>query len=130
MKISPFYFILIVASGIAQNLSAQGSTHESEILPYAIIVPRVDPPANPVKGMLIYHIGSQKLAYFDGLNWVEPDENIFIATSTSIRSIDDHFDKNFLIGSPQINSDGNFDHDKRMFFHKEKGAFRAGDPFL
>jgi hypothetical protein len=33
---------------------------------------------------------------------------------------------NFVIGSPQMNYDGVSNHNKRMFFNKEKGAFRVG----
>ena len=33
---------------------------------------------------------------------------------------------NFVFGSPQLDDDGNADHDKRMFFDKTTGAFRAG----
>lgn len=32
----------------------------------------------------------------------------------------------FVFGSPQLDDDGNADHDKRMFFDKTTGAFRAG----
>jgi hypothetical protein len=33
---------------------------------------------------------------------------------------------NFLFGSPQLDDDGNTDHDSRMFFNKRKRAFRVG----
>ncbi|MGB1041384.1 MAG: tail fiber domain-containing protein [Flavobacteriales bacterium] len=36
---------------------------------------------------------------------------------------------NFLFGSPQMNYNGNPLHSKKMFFNKEKGAFRVGYSF-
>ncbi|MGB0367792.1 MAG: tail fiber domain-containing protein [Flavobacteriales bacterium] len=33
---------------------------------------------------------------------------------------------NFVFGSPQLDDDGDVDHDNRLFFDKTKGAFRAG----
>ena len=38
----------------------------------------------------------------------------------------DQYNSDFVIGSPQLTDDGNTNHDKRMFFDKSKGAFRAG----
>lgn len=36
------------------------------------------------------------------------------------------YDADFVFGSPQLDDDGNEDHDARMFFDKSKGAFRVG----
>ncbi|PCI98597.1 MAG: hypothetical protein COB14_07720 [Alphaproteobacteria bacterium] len=35
----------------------------------------------------------------------------------------------FVFGSPQLDDDGDANHDNRMFFDKSKGAFRAGSTF-
>jgi len=36
------------------------------------------------------------------------------------------YDADFVFGSPQMDDDGDTDHDARMFFDKSKGAFRVG----
>ncbi|MHA1370480.1 MAG: hypothetical protein ACTSRA_12305 [Promethearchaeota archaeon] len=36
------------------------------------------------------------------------------------------YNEDFVFGSPQLDDDGDADHDYRMFFDKDKGAFRAG----
>ena len=38
----------------------------------------------------------------------------------------DHTTDNFVFGSPQLEDDGSSTHDRRMYFSKGKGAFRAG----
>ena len=38
----------------------------------------------------------------------------------------DYSTDDFVFGSPQMDDDGNIDHDYRMFFDKSNGAFRAG----
>jgi hypothetical protein len=44
----------------------------------------------------------------------------------TIRQKGDYDTTNFLFGSPQMDDDGDTLHGKRMFFNKEKGAFRVG----
>ena len=43
-----------------------------------------------------------------------------------VRNVGDHSVEDFVFGSPQLNDDGDTDHDKRMLFDKSKGAFRVG----
>lgn len=51
---------------------------------------------------------------------------IFEQHNNIVRTNLGHDSLNFVFGSPQINDDNNFNHDKRMLYSKEKGAFRAG----
>ncbi|MGB1040274.1 MAG: tail fiber domain-containing protein, partial [Flavobacteriales bacterium] len=51
---------------------------------------------------------------------------VFQQNQDDIRSPGGYDSLNFVFGSPQMNDDGNNDHLNRMFFNKEKGAFRAG----
>ncbi|MGB1040545.1 MAG: tail fiber domain-containing protein [Flavobacteriales bacterium] len=51
---------------------------------------------------------------------------VFQNNNGTIRSAGGYDTANFIVGSPQMDSDGNSDHDSRMFFNKEKGAFRVG----
>lgn len=37
------------------------------------------------------------------------------------------YNDDFVVGSPQLDDDGVTEHNRRMFFDKSKGAFRAGD---
>lgn len=56
------------------------------------------------------------------------DANAIFANTAGITSNENgtYASDNFVFGSPQLNDDGNTDHDVRMFFDKAKGAFRAG----
>lgn len=36
------------------------------------------------------------------------------------------YDEDFVVGSPQLDDDGDTSHDSRMFFNKSNGAFRSG----
>jgi hypothetical protein len=49
----------------------------------------------------------------------------FYTDSGVISQIHNYTD-DFVVGSPQLADDGDSDHDKRMWFDKSKGAFRAG----
>ena len=51
---------------------------------------------------------------------VNTDSLIREATNTN------QYNRDFLVGSPQLDDDGNTAHDKRFFFDKSKGAFRVG----
>lgn len=65
----------------------------------------------------------------DGLGVVTfetPTPVIFEEVSNVIREIDTSYDNDFVIGSPQLDDDGNAAHDSRMFFDKSKYAVRAG----
>ncbi|MCP4145527.1 MAG: hypothetical protein GY752_09635 [bacterium] len=68
------------------------------------------------------------------MTWTDPDSistgSIFeLYGDTTVRldtSVVDITATNFVFGSPQLDYDGNTDHDSRMFFDKGKGAFRVG----
>lgn len=53
---------------------------------------------------------------------------IFEEVSSVVRQDDAAagYDEDFVFGSPQLDDDANSAHDKRFFFDKSKGAFRAG----
>ncbi|MGB1040544.1 MAG: tail fiber domain-containing protein, partial [Flavobacteriales bacterium] len=53
--------------------------------------------------------------------------DVFENNSGDIRLVSGHDTANYIFGSPQMNHDGNNNHRSRMFFNKEKGAFRAGE---
>jgi hypothetical protein len=72
-----------------------------------------------------------------GLNCFTPDEvdaaSVFEVTGAAGSEVVRQVAANaplatsdFLFGSTQLNDTGNADHDRRMFFDKSKGAFRAG----
>ncbi len=52
----------------------------------------------------------------------EIDTNVIRVRAT----VADYATDDFVVGSPQLNDDGDATHDNRMFFDKSKGAFRAG----
>jgi hypothetical protein len=56
-------------------------------------------------------------------SWI--DDLPFISDSGVIRQKNNYTD-DFVVGSPQLDDDGNSAHDNRMWFDKSKGAFRAG----
>jgi hypothetical protein len=51
----------------------------------------------------------------------------FTSDGTTITETAAEYDVDFLVGSPTLADDGNVDHDKRMFFDKANGSFRAGE---
>lgn len=74
---------------------------------------------------------SGEVLAFDGSIWAcsatgggiwETDANVIRPTSGTA----DYATDDFVFGSPQLNDDGDTDHNNRMFFDKSKGAFRAG----
>ena len=56
-----------------------------------------------------------------------PYRNIFERTNTIVSNENgDYATDDFVFGSPQLNNDGNAAHQRRMFFDKSAGSFRAG----
>ncbi len=50
----------------------------------------------------------------------------FENASGVVRNTGTHITDSFVFGSPQLADDGDYTHDTRLFFHKYRGAFRAG----
>ena len=53
--------------------------------------------------------------------------NLFEDSSSVIREKSGGYDRDFIIGSPQLADDSDPAHDRRFWFDKSKGAFRAGE---
>jgi len=64
------------------------------------------------------------------LGWVDAGGGAFILDTAVVREdvsgAGNYATDDFVFGSPQLDDDADTDHDKRMFFDKSKGAFRAG----
>lgn len=62
------------------------------------------------------------------VSWSTPTGGAFEAVSGVVQgnSLVNITSDDFVFGSTQLADDGNTNHDKRMFFDKSKGAFRAG----
>jgi hypothetical protein len=88
-------------------------------------------------GMIRY--SSNNIAYCDGTSWKTLEtagaavSNIFRVTGAAGSEVVNSVDANvpyasadFVFGSPQLDRDGDANHEARMFFDKSKGAFRAG----
>ena len=69
--------------------------------------------------------------YLEQAAWSEAISSTAFTTSGGVtsNSTGDFEHDDFVFGSPQLDDDGNSDHDKRMFFDKSKAAFRAGVVF-
>lgn len=53
-------------------------------------------------------------------------QTVFEKNGTILRSISDYSTTDFVFGSPQLDDDGVLEHRSRMFFDKDKSAFRVG----
>lgn len=73
-------------------------------------------------GQIITTNGNGNLAW-------EDNQKLFENNKGTIRQKEGYDTTNFLFGSPQMDDDGNNNHYSRMFFNKDKGAFRAGYVF-
>ncbi|MCP4090939.1 MAG: hypothetical protein GY746_14285 [Gammaproteobacteria bacterium] len=67
------------------------------------------------------------------MTWTDPDSistaSVFELHGDTVRldtNVVDISAADFVFGSPQLDYDGDTDHDNRMFFDKEKAAFRVG----
>ncbi len=61
------------------------------------------------------------------VSWVPNNSGAFTSNGTTITEAGAEYDVDFVIGSPQLDDDGNAAHDARMFFDKGNAAFRAGE---
>ncbi|MBO6516637.1 MAG: tail fiber domain-containing protein [Bacteroidia bacterium] len=57
------------------------------------------------------------------------DSSYFERNAHTLRLSGDYDSTNFVFGSPQIDDDNNYRHDRRFVFYKPQGAFRAGAAF-
>ncbi|MCP4091461.1 MAG: hypothetical protein GY746_16985, partial [Gammaproteobacteria bacterium] len=90
-----------------------------------------------IVGGLRYEDGTEAAGFIpvsdaDGvMTWTDPasitTSSIFANTSgVTSNENGTYASDDFVFGSPQLDDDANANHDKRMFFDKGKGAFRAG----
>jgi len=64
------------------------------------------------------------------VSWEDPSQSPFVLDeATNIIHNRNEGDEDFVFGSPQLDDDGDTDHDSRMFFDKSNGAFRAGNVY-
>jgi hypothetical protein len=59
------------------------------------------------------------------ISW-QPELGTFTKTGTVVHNGGDDATDDFVFGSPQLDDDGSAAHNRRFFFDKSKGAFRAG----
>lgn len=98
-----------------------------------LLIPRMttaerDAISSPADGLMIYNTENNEYNYYDGTTWSMVGGSSGFTTISNITSNSNGTlaTDDFLFGSPSLNDDGNTDHDKRMFFDKSNGAFRAG----
>ena len=101
--------------------------HEVELNPDGVVVPRMDHTtiASPVAGQLVYDINTNSFWFHNGSDWNELG-GIFEKNGNTVRQSAGYNTDNFLFGSPQIEYDGDIKHNTRMFYNKQKRAFRVG----
>jgi hypothetical protein len=81
------------------------------------------PTGNPTAGQLLYSIDAAGT-----LGWTTAGATIFEESSNLIREKSAYgYDNSFVIGSSQMNDEGSGNQDKRMFYDRTTGSFRAGE---
>ncbi|WP_405224744.1 hypothetical protein [Dokdonia sp. Asnod1-B02] len=83
---------------------------------------------SPVKGLLVFQDdGNEGFWYFDGTIWVPIDnKGEFISIGGVIRNTTNRKVDDFVVGSTTLENIAGGDDDRRLFFDKSRGAFRAG----
>ncbi|AWH75205.1 hypothetical protein DCS32_13835 [Dokdonia sp. Dokd-P16] len=137
--------LLAVACTILGNLSLTGqvgigttSPDPSSMLDITsteagILIPRMTETEkedidSPVKGLLVFQDdGNEGFWYFDGTIWVPIDnKGEFISIGGVIRNTTNRKVDDFVVGSTTLENITGGDDDRRLFFDKSRGAFRAG----
>ena len=136
-----------IASAQNVGINDDGSTPEASAILHlksavkGLLIPEVnitnlaiaDPVASPAEGLLIYNTNmttGKGFHYWDGTAWLPlqkgTDIGTFKNTAGVVKNSGDNATDDFVFGSPQLDDDGIADHNRRFFFDKSKGAFRAG----
>ncbi len=74
-----------------------------------------------------YNAFGTEIEVCDGSSWGSLSGGLFELNSGVVRNSGDETTEDFVFGSPQLDDDGDVNHDTRMFFDKSLGAFRAGE---
>ncbi|MDX1479279.1 MAG: hypothetical protein R3301_16300, partial [Saprospiraceae bacterium] len=98
-----------------------------------LLIPRLttaqrDSINQPAEGLLVYDVDTGSFWYRQDSSWVDLNEvnRVFENANGTVRNTGDHVSDDFVFGSPQLDDDGVTDHRARMFFDKDKRAFRVG----
>ena len=137
--------LLAIACTILGNLTLTGQVGIGTTSPDAssmlditsteagILIPRMteiekEGIASPKKGLLIFQDdGNEGFWYFDGTIWVPIDNRgEFVSIGGVIRNTTNIKIDDFVVGSTSLENIAGGDDDRRLFFDKSRGAFRAG----
>ncbi|MCP4440042.1 MAG: hypothetical protein GY810_13940 [Aureispira sp.] len=86
---------------------------------------------SPATGLLVFDNTSNSFWFYNGTTWTElgggespfQHSGVLVSPNTSIVN---EATNDFVFGSTQLGDDGNANHDRRFFFDKSEGSFRAG----
>lgn len=87
---------------------------------------------NPAEGLMICDTTTKSIWIYSNNNWEElamKYNTHFTWELGAIHNTGNLASDDFVFGSPQLDDDGNANHQKRMFFDKGKAAFRVGQLF-
>jgi Chaperone of endosialidase/Head domain of trimeric autotransporter adhesin len=133
--------LLTSQSGNAQNIGiGTQAPNGSAILDVSsttkgILVPRMTTAqrtaiANPAQGLLVYDTNEKGFAYYDGTAWSSltggVSGGVFKVTNGQVHNTGNVQTDNFIFGRNSLPQTNEPVEDKFMFFHKNKGALRAG----
>ncbi len=84
--------------------------------------------SSPATGLLVFDETTGGFWFYNGSAWEDLSSPATFVTTSGVTSNENgtYASDDFVFGSPQLDKDGDTDHDSRMFFDKDKGAFRAG----
>ncbi len=82
----------------------------------------------PIKGLLIFQNNAQEgFWYFNGTIWVPIDtKGEFVSDNGVIYNVTNRDQDDFVVGSKSLDNVSGGNDDNRLFFDKDKAAFRAG----
>ena len=137
------YFILFLFLGTALNAqvginSDNSSPNSSAMLDVkstdkGMLVPRMSTAqrnaiSSPATGLLVFDETTVGFWFYNGTTWEDLSAPSIFANTSGVTSNENgiYASDDFVFGSPQLDDDGNSNHDFRMFFDKSKGAFRVG----
>lgn len=139
MKTFPLLILLFCSfSALSQVGIGTESPNTSSLLDIVstdagILIPRMEESdrttiANPAQGLLVYQIDEEDgFWYYDGSIWIRLSfTGEFISESGVVHNTTNINSDDFVFGSSQLDNMTGADDDSRMFFDKNKAAFRAG----
>lgn len=144
MKNGLFILVCLVLSisGLAQNvgISEDGSTPDASAIldikstDKGLLVPRMTTAqrtaiASPANGLLVFDSTAGSFWLYANNAWtalVNAGSGEFKNIDGVIQNVSGADTADFVFGSPQLDDDTDAAHDRRLFFDKSSGAFRAG----